>query len=214
MPKAIRASDAVVVCLSGSSVTKEGYLQKEIKDALQVAEEKPRGTIFIIPVRLQEVDLPDDLSQWQAADICLAPGETASAVGKKWRLGLGPRASTRLFIDKRLVLLNPIQNTLQLHRVPPCIGFCVTLLIQDWLRMRYLLPSKEQSPYFYPQIPRRRPFSGGGLFFFRSGFEVGSGGESPPDWEFLRDGRNRGLCIRARPLAVPPMSPNARALSP
>src|SRR6516162_11701740 len=63
-----------------------------------------------------------------------------------------------LFIDKRFVLLNSIQNTLQLHPVPPCIGFCVTLPIQDRLRMRYLLPSKEKSSCFYPQIPRRRLF--------------------------------------------------------
>jgi hypothetical protein len=46
IPKAIRTSDVVIVCLSRSSVTKEGYLQKEIKDALQVAEEKPPETIL------------------------------------------------------------------------------------------------------------------------------------------------------------------------
>src|SRR5215471_4414002 len=45
-----------------------------------------------------------------------------------------------LFIDKRLVLLNSIQNALQLHPVPSCIGFCLTLPIQDWDRMRFLFP--------------------------------------------------------------------------
>jgi hypothetical protein len=69
IPKAIRASDAVVVCLSHSSVTKEGYLQREIKNALSAAEEKPEGAIFIIPVRLQDVEVPSRLRQWQWANL-------------------------------------------------------------------------------------------------------------------------------------------------
>lgn len=62
--RAVRKSESVVVCLSRSSVTKEGFVQKEIRFALDVADEKPPGTIFIIPVRLEEVDVPDRLSKW------------------------------------------------------------------------------------------------------------------------------------------------------
>jgi formylglycine-generating enzyme required for sulfatase activity len=50
-------------------VTKEGYLQREIKDALYVAEEKPEGTIFVIPVKLEEVEVPKRLSRWQWAKL-------------------------------------------------------------------------------------------------------------------------------------------------
>ena len=39
--KAVRNSDTVVVFLSNSSITKEGYIQKEIRLALDVADEKP-----------------------------------------------------------------------------------------------------------------------------------------------------------------------------
>ena len=63
--KAVRASDVVVVCLSNGSITKEGYVQKEIKLALDVEEEKPEGTIYIIPARLEEVRVPDRLIRWQ-----------------------------------------------------------------------------------------------------------------------------------------------------
>jgi len=59
----------VIICLSQKSVTKEGYLQREIKDALYVAEEKPEGTIFVIPVKLQEVEVPKRLSQWHWAKL-------------------------------------------------------------------------------------------------------------------------------------------------
>lgn len=65
IPAAVRACNVVVVCLSKGSTTKEGYVQKEIKVALDVAQEKPEGTIFIIPARLEEdVNVPERLSQW------------------------------------------------------------------------------------------------------------------------------------------------------
>ena len=67
--KAVRAADVVIVCLSKSSVTKEGYVQKEIRFALDVEEEKPPGTIFIIPVRLEMVQVPERLKKWQWADL-------------------------------------------------------------------------------------------------------------------------------------------------
>jgi hypothetical protein len=65
---AVRSSGVVIVCLSASSITKEGFVQKEIKQALDVADEKPDGTIFIIPVRLEECDVPIRLRKWQWVD--------------------------------------------------------------------------------------------------------------------------------------------------
>jgi len=66
--KAIRKTDVVIVCLSKKSVTKSGFVQAEIKYALDVADEQPEGTIFIIPLRLEECNVPDRLSQWQWVD--------------------------------------------------------------------------------------------------------------------------------------------------
>jgi FtsK/SpoIIIE family/TIR domain/FtsK alpha domain len=63
--KAVRESDVVIICLSRKSVTKEGYVQKEIRLALDVADEKPEDTIFIIPARLEECVVPERLSHWQ-----------------------------------------------------------------------------------------------------------------------------------------------------
>ena len=67
--KAVRASDVVVVCLSRSSITKEGYVQKEIRYALDVAAEKPPGIIFLIPARLDECEVPEGLKGWQWVDL-------------------------------------------------------------------------------------------------------------------------------------------------
>jgi formylglycine-generating enzyme required for sulfatase activity len=69
IPKAIRESDVVIVCLSEKSINKEGYVQKEIKSALDVADEKPEGTIFIIPARLEECKTPDRLNLYHWVDL-------------------------------------------------------------------------------------------------------------------------------------------------
>jgi formylglycine-generating enzyme required for sulfatase activity len=66
--KAIRETDAIIVCLSKGSITKEGYVQKEIKTALDYSDEKPAGTVYIIPIRLDECEPPQRLSKWQYAD--------------------------------------------------------------------------------------------------------------------------------------------------
>jgi hypothetical protein len=62
--KAVEAADAVIVCLSNNSVTKEGYVQKEIRKVLDLALEKPEETIFIIPLRLDDCELPRRLRAW------------------------------------------------------------------------------------------------------------------------------------------------------
>lgn len=63
--KAVRKCDVVVVCLTNSSISKSGYVQKEIRFALDIADEQPEGVIFLIPAKLEECQVPDRLVQWQ-----------------------------------------------------------------------------------------------------------------------------------------------------
>ncbi len=67
--KAVRSCRIVIVCLSNKSLTKEGFVNKEIKTALDVAEEKPEGTIYIVPARLQNCEVPSRLRKWQWVDL-------------------------------------------------------------------------------------------------------------------------------------------------
>lgn len=69
IPNAVRESHVVLVCLSQKSVTKEGYVQKEIKFALDVADEKPEGVIFIIPTRFEKCDSPRRLAHLHRVDL-------------------------------------------------------------------------------------------------------------------------------------------------
>jgi len=52
--KATRDADAIIICLSKISVAKEGYVNKEIRRALDIADEKPEGAIYVIPLRLDD----------------------------------------------------------------------------------------------------------------------------------------------------------------
>jgi hypothetical protein len=66
---ALRRSDAIIVCLSNHSVTKVGYVQKEIKYALDVADEQPEGAIFLIPARIDDCQIPSRLSHLHSPDV-------------------------------------------------------------------------------------------------------------------------------------------------
>lgn len=63
--KAVRESNIVIVLLSNNSVSKVGYVQKEIKQAIDVADEQPEGNIFIIPVKLEDCPTPERLKHLQ-----------------------------------------------------------------------------------------------------------------------------------------------------
>lgn len=67
--KALHVSDFIVIFLSKNSIRKEGYLQKEIKSALKLAEKRPANTIFVIPVRLDDVEIPVYLQHIQYLDL-------------------------------------------------------------------------------------------------------------------------------------------------
>jgi formylglycine-generating enzyme required for sulfatase activity len=66
--KAVEESDVVLVCLSNNSITKRGYVQKELRYVVDIALEIPEEEIFIIPLRLEECTPPRSLREWQYAD--------------------------------------------------------------------------------------------------------------------------------------------------
>jgi formylglycine-generating enzyme required for sulfatase activity len=66
--KAVEEADVVLVTLSTTSVDKEGYIQRELRFVLNLADQKPDGTIFIIPIRLNDCPAPRRLRNWQYVD--------------------------------------------------------------------------------------------------------------------------------------------------
>lgn len=63
--KALREAHFVILLLSANSVKKRGYFQKEFKLALKYWEEKLQDDIYLIPVKLDECEVPESLSGFQ-----------------------------------------------------------------------------------------------------------------------------------------------------
>jgi tyrosinase len=127
---AIRASDHVVVCLSGASTTKAGYVHREINEALDVADEQPEDAIFVIPARLDDCRVPQRLRQLHWVDLFAPAGYSRllKAMGGRPRATVPPRLihvahapgqevamrrESRALDDKQLVLLQDAFRALQ-----------------------------------------------------------------------------------------------------
>lgn len=59
IPKAIKASDIFIACLSQQSVAKRGYVQREFRLALNKLSECIPGDIYLIPLLLNDCEIPD-----------------------------------------------------------------------------------------------------------------------------------------------------------
>ncbi|MBL7979869.1 MAG: toll/interleukin-1 receptor domain-containing protein [Bacteroidetes Order II. Incertae sedis bacterium] len=73
--EAIKNSRFFMACLSNHSVSKNGYIQKELRMALNELEQKASDVIYFIPALIEDVSLPDvnvgtiNLKDYQAVKI-------------------------------------------------------------------------------------------------------------------------------------------------
>lgn len=66
---AILKCDIVLVCLSRGFDSQQGYRHEELKLALEKANFLPDDEVFIIPVRLEECDMPASLCHLHRVDL-------------------------------------------------------------------------------------------------------------------------------------------------
>lgn len=66
---AILKCDVVVVCLSSDFDKQWGYRHEELKLALEKSRFLPDNEVFIIPVRLEECDMPESLKHLHRVDL-------------------------------------------------------------------------------------------------------------------------------------------------
>ena len=69
IPRALQTSDFILIFLSRTSVAKRGYVQREMKMALDAWEELPEGTIHTTPVRLDDCDVPEQFRRYHWANL-------------------------------------------------------------------------------------------------------------------------------------------------
>ena len=109
--RAIRRSDFFLACLSANSVSKRGFLQREIKDALDIWQEMLDSDIYLIPVRLENCEVPESLHKLQWVNLFEEDGWTrlmkAIQVGIERRNEDTPRATA---VQVAVVLDSDIQE--------------------------------------------------------------------------------------------------------
>jgi formylglycine-generating enzyme required for sulfatase activity len=69
IPRALKASDFILIFFSRNSVAKRGYVQREMKLALDSLQEMPAGAIFTIPARLDECEIPEPFRRYHYANL-------------------------------------------------------------------------------------------------------------------------------------------------
>jgi len=107
--EAIRRSDFFLACLSANSVTKRGWIQKEIKDALDIWQAMLDSDIYLIPVRLEDCKAPESLRDFQWVDLFEEDGWTrlveAIEIGMERRAEVTkPAGPERLYENRQAIV--------------------------------------------------------------------------------------------------------------
>ncbi|OFX18185.1 MAG: hypothetical protein A2033_11780 [Bacteroidetes bacterium GWA2_31_9] len=63
--KALRSANYIILLLSNISVKKRGYVQREFKIAIEYFEEKLDDDIYIIPLKINDCEIPQALNKFQ-----------------------------------------------------------------------------------------------------------------------------------------------------
>lgn len=74
--KAIKHCEFFVLCLSKHSCSKTGFVQKEIREALEMLQMVPDGKIFLIPMRLDDCAIPESLADHHCVSLFAEDGMT------------------------------------------------------------------------------------------------------------------------------------------
>lgn len=65
---AVETADSVIIFLSNTSISKDGFVQKELRLAKDLALQKTEGSIFLIPIRISDCDVPSNLRNYHWAN--------------------------------------------------------------------------------------------------------------------------------------------------
>jgi hypothetical protein len=65
----IKESHFFLACISRNSVNKRGFIQLEINEALEIWKQKLNTDIYLIPVRLEDCNVPKELEKFQRVDL-------------------------------------------------------------------------------------------------------------------------------------------------
>ena len=92
--RALRESSHFLALLSQHSVTKRGYVQKEVREALELLDQLPPDAIFIIPIRLDDSEPAHErLRNLHRVDLFAGYDDAVGQIARA--LGLAPESAKR-----------------------------------------------------------------------------------------------------------------------
>jgi|GEM_PF-1925018 len=163
--RAVEAADVVIVCLSNRSLTKEGYIQRELRFALDIALQKPEGTIFIIPLKLEDCEPPRKLRTWHYVEY-FPPDKrdnsfrlVKASMQERWRsLSLAVDVNNMEFSDPRESLSSRIiskkisdaRQALQNDQLQIALGI-YEVLVRQRLRLNEIIYDLEDVSIVYSE---------------------------------------------------------------
>jgi hypothetical protein len=95
--RALESSGFVLACVSRNLLRTSGYVQQELRYALHRAADRAEGSIYLIPVRLEPCEMPDELRHLHPVDL-FEPGgyrRLVQVLRYGHRLRSAPAASDR-----------------------------------------------------------------------------------------------------------------------
>lgn len=162
--KAVEASHIVLVFLTDNSVNKEGYIQRELRTVLNVALNMTEGTIFVIPLRLEECQLPRSLRSWQWLDYF--PAEARPEAYERLLTSLKIRA------DKLGIAINTTQTLQKAEPAPVSTPqkapqAVTTALVEHDSDLDLYIPPEFSGATFTPPPAKVKTWTFGGIEFVK-----------------------------------------------
>jgi hypothetical protein len=108
----VQARSHFIALLSHASVQKTGFVQKEMRQALELLEYRPPGDVFVVPVRLDHAEpLHERLRQLQWIDLFGNYGAGMSRLGRSLSAESDRVASFMAMLERRPPLLTSIRRS-------------------------------------------------------------------------------------------------------
>jgi tetratricopeptide (TPR) repeat protein len=121
--RAIGDSDVVLLCFSPGAADRPGDLQRDIRTALDFAQEQPSDTIYIVPVCFEQCEIPESLEDYHPVVMTIENSYTRllKALRQKAEL-LGVTISELSELSAGLDLPDPPEFTMPANLSPEIEG--------------------------------------------------------------------------------------------
>lgn len=109
--KAIRGSSMVMLLFSTRSVQKRGFVQRELKLALEEASNIPPNQVYIMPVRLDDCERPDPIERYHVLDLHESDGPEKLIASVENGIG---KAAYKVLPDIRKQLVDSLRKSIDI----------------------------------------------------------------------------------------------------